>query len=270
MAPSAIFLHLSLCTIFGLLAPPCCKATDFVLYSNPATALLPGQNFSYDMTPHGLPYGPASLVMQQDCNLVSYYKGERAWASNTTGVAEYCYLTVNNYGIAVIKGNYHYPVWSSPASTTNVSGDYVFILQWNGGLAIYGPSLWSSTNKGEIGNSAISADTTEYVFYSYSVLPIGLIAKYKDFQLVLEDSCNLILRRTDTGKVLWQTNKFSDSHDCFVTLDGNGELFVKHRRREILWRSKTSSTPGLYVLVLRYDARLVIYGAQVWTTKPFW
>ncbi|KAJ0973166.1 hypothetical protein J5N97_021125 [Dioscorea zingiberensis] len=267
-APSAILL-LSLCFIFVLLAPPC-KATEFVLYSNPATALVPGQNFSYDMNPHGIPYGPASLVMQKDCNLVNHHKGKLIWTSNTTGEAGYCYLTVNNYGSAIIKGNYHYTVWSSPASTANVSGDHVFILQWNGGLGVYGPSIWSSTNKGELGSSAISADTTDYVVYSYSVLPAGRIAKYKEFELDLEDSCNLILRRTDTGKVLWQTNKFSDSCDCFVTLDGNGELFVKHRRREILWRSGTSSTGGLYVLVLRYDARLVIYGSQVWTTKPFW
>ncbi|XP_039145765.1 mannose-specific lectin CEA-like [Dioscorea cayenensis subsp. rotundata] len=267
MASRAILI-LSLCATLGILAPAC-KATEFVLYSNPATVLVPGQNFSYDMTPIGLPYGPADLVMRKDCNLVSHYKGEFAWASNTSGAADYCYLAVSNYGAAVIKGNYHYPVWTSPI-TSNISGDYVLILQWNGGLATYGPSIWSSTNKAEFGSIEIKNETKDYVVYSYSVLPIGPIATYKDFHLVLEDSCNLVLRRTDSGKVLWQTNKYSDSHDCFVTLDGNGELFVKHRRREILWRSNSRSTPGLYVFVLRYDARLVIYGSQIWTTKPFW
>ncbi|KAJ0978102.1 hypothetical protein J5N97_013576 [Dioscorea zingiberensis] len=273
MAPSAILL--SLWAIFGLLASHC-KATDYVLYSNPTTKLLSGQSLSYDMTRHGIP-GPASLVMQEDCNLVSYYKGEVVWASNTTGKALWCYLYVDElYHRAEIIGvptessglpyKYNLLVWSNDGFI--FGGDSVFILQWNGVLGLYGPSIWSSPNEGEIANSSISSEeTTDYVIYSYSVLPIGLIAKYKNFQLVLEDSCNLVLSRTDTGKVLWQSHKFSGSHDCFVTLDGNGELFVTHGNREILWRSETrSKNYGIYVLALRKDARLVIYGPQAWSS----
>ncbi|KAJ0978115.1 hypothetical protein J5N97_013589 [Dioscorea zingiberensis] len=226
------------------------------------------------MTRHGIP-GPASLVMQEDCNLVSYFKGEVVWATNITDISLLCYLRVDNHGkieiIALWIPYGGYVAWSTP-SKTSVYGDYVFILQWNGGLGIFGPSIWSSPNEAEIANSSISAEeTTDYVIYSYSLLSIGLIAKYKNFQLVLEDSCNLVLSRTDTGKVLWQSHKFSGSHDCVVTLDGNGELFVTHGNREILWRSETrSKNYGIYALALRKDARLVIYGPQVWNTKPFW
>ncbi|KAG1365817.1 mannose-specific lectin 3-like [Cocos nucifera] len=252
---------------FGLLGRPG-SATDFVIYSDPPTALLPGQMFHYDLTPQGIPYGPASLVMQPDCNLVLYFHGEQTWATNTTGLGDNCYLTIDSNGEAILQRNIHYPVWRS--NVTSVLGSYAFLLQWNGGLGIYGPAIWSSSNEGELSDPEPSNITTDYVFYSYSVLPIGKILEYKNYRLVLKDDCNLVLLDTNTGEIKWQTNTYSPLHDCFTTLDANGELFVKHNRRDVLWRSNVTSTSHLYILVLRYDAKLVIYGPQLWTTKPFW
>ncbi|KAJ0978101.1 hypothetical protein J5N97_013575 [Dioscorea zingiberensis] len=136
-------------------------------------------------------------------------------------------------------------------------------------------SLWAI-----FGLVASTCKATDYVLYSdrsrfhpgqslsYDMTRHGIPGPAS---LVMQSCCNLVLSRTDTGKVLWQSHKFSDSHDCVVTLDGNGELFVKHGNREILWRSETrSKNYGIYALALRKDARLVIYGPQVWNTKPFW
>ncbi|XP_008798183.1 mannose-specific lectin 2-like [Phoenix dactylifera] len=264
--PASVPLLILLLT-FGLLGRPG-SATDFVIYSDPPTALLPGQMFHYDLTPQGIPYGPASLVMQPDCNLVLYFHGEKTWATNTSGLGDNCYLTIDSHGEAILQHNIHYPVWRS--NVTSVLGSYAFLLQWNGGLGIYGPAIWSSSNAGELSDPEPSNITTDYVYYSYTVLPIGKILEYKNYKLVLRDDCNLVLLDTNTEEIKWQTNTYSPLHDCFTTLDANGELFVKHNRRDILWRSNVTSTSNLYILVLRYDAKLVIYGPQLWTTKPFW
>ncbi|CAL9147653.1 unnamed protein product [Musa hybrid cultivar] len=257
-------------TFVGLLAPLGMASTDFVIYSDPPTALLPGQSFQYDLTPQGIPYGPASLSMNHDCDLVLRFHNQKTWATNTTGLGTDCYLTVDSNGEAAVKHDMNYPLWSS--GKKSVQGSYAFLLQWNGGLGIYGPAIWSSSNPPSLHNAGNEHPnvTTDYVFYSYSILPIGKILEYKNYKMVLRDDCNLVLEDTATGEIRWQTGTSSTLHDCFVTLDADGEFFVKHNRREVLWQSGARSTSYLYILALRYDGTLGIYGPQIWTTKPFW
>lgn len=104
----------------------------------------------------------------------------------------------------------------------------------------------------------------------FQVLPVGKILEYKELKLELRNDCNLVLLNTTTGDIKWETKTSSPLHDCFVTLDEKGELFVKHNRRDVLWRSGVQSTPYIYVLVLRYDSLLTVYGPEVWTSKPLW
>ena len=68
---------------------------EFVLYSDPSQSLLPGQKLVYDMTPHGIPFGPHELSFQRDCNLTLYTNTSSIWSANTSLVNDQdCYLTL--------------------------------------------------------------------------------------------------------------------------------------------------------------------------------
>jgi len=161
-------------------------------------------------------------------------------------------------------------VWSSNVKST--PGSYVFLLTWDGKLGVFGPELWSNTDKTELSESKPWNTTADYFLFSYQVTPAsyGILVTYKNFRLVLTQECNLVLENMNTGNILWQTNTRSTYGDCFTYLDDRGELFIKYNRRDILWRSgKRADTPVQYpntfALALRYDGRLVIYHPQIWS-----
>lgn len=68
---------------------------DYVMYSDLAETLSPGQSLNYDMRPQRLPYGPHSLVLSNDCNLVLTAYGNQVWTTNiTVKNGQNCYLSL--------------------------------------------------------------------------------------------------------------------------------------------------------------------------------
>lgn len=254
--------------LLALFVPP--SAADFVIYSNPPESLIPGQNLTYDMTTHGIPFGPFQLILQKDCNLVRFELGKRTWSSNTALEEDLdCYLTLLPNGEIILRNNFHYPLWRS--NNYSAVGNYAFVLAWDGTLAVFGPDMWS-TEEVAASDPYPMTSTTDYVINSYQVTPstFGLLLSYKNFRLVLRRDCNLVLEDLNTFKIMWQTNTNGSKYtDCFTYFDENGELFVKANRRDVLWRSnKRLPQPALFpqtpALVLRYDGQLVVYGPQIW------
>uniref|UniRef100_UPI00254F060A hypothetical protein n=1 Tax=Mycobacterium tuberculosis TaxID=1773 RepID=UPI00254F060A len=93
----------------------------------------------------------------------------------------------------------------------------------------------------------------------------GIIVSYKNFRLVLRNDCNLVLEDMNTWKVMWETNTRSPYGDCFTTMDEFGEFFIKHNRRDVLWRTGVrASERASQALFLRYDGRLMIYNKKIW------
>lgn len=165
----------------------------------------------------------------------------------------------------MLRDNFHYPVWRS--GSKSAPGEYAFVLQWNGALGAHGPVLWSSSNDITLSDPNPMVSTHDYLVYAGQITPVsyGIVLTYKNFQLRLRNDCNLILNDTATGSTLWQTNSYSPYNDCFVLVDHFGELLVKHRRREILWRSGVRlPKPSSPVLLLRYDGRIAVYSEQIW------
>ncbi|XP_020252460.1 uncharacterized protein LOC109829822 [Asparagus officinalis] len=264
METSLVALTLALVCLAGF--GPINVVADYAIYTG--QTFMPGQNFSYDMTVHGVPYGPYELTFQNDCNLVIYQHGQKRWESNTTQTKyRDCYLTVQQDGEVVLRTNYYYTLWSSGVKST--LGDYIFFLTYAGGLSVYGPQVWISDNPVTMSSVAPMTTTTDIVFYTGQVTmaTYGIVIQFKNFRLVLQEKdCNLVVEDMyDDFKILWQTGVFADTGDCYLTMSLTGELMVKYNRRDILWRSGVSSDrAGKFLLALRYDGRIAVYGPEVW------
>lgn len=164
----------------------------------------------------------------------------------------------------VLRNGIHYPIWSSGVRST--PGMYALYLNGFGQLIIIGPEIWTNTDTVTMSEPDPAPATTDFIFYNgqFTMATYGTLVTYKNFRLVLQQDCNLVLENTESGVVMWETGTNSTSGDCFATLDDYGELFVKHNRREVLWRSGRRSDIGGSVMVLRYDGRLVIYNRLIW------
>ena len=123
---------------------------------------------------------------------------------------------------------------------------------------------WSSNNQ-EIGQPPAgkhwTAVETEYVLYSGQRLTLGRKLVYREYELAF-NRCNLVINNTVSSKTLWQTN--TKSNGCYLQLETNSELVLKHVNQR-LWSSNRRSDNGMYIVVLRFDGRLGVYGPQLWS-----
>lgn len=235
-------------------------AGDYVLYNG--EVLMPGQN---------LTNGAHHLAMQTNCDLVLHHSGKPVWSSNTTiggSVAGAdCYATLKQNGEFVVRRDVHYILWTSVKKTKK--GKYALVLDAAGHLGIYGQRRWTSNNPKESTSPPATRpgqvmSTSEYILHSNRRLMLGRKLKYGEFELGLSRSCNLEINSTKSGKTLWQTNTKSAS-TCFVELESNGELMVKHGSQK-LWSSNRKGSNGKYVATLRFDGRFAVYGPMLWST----
>lgn len=225
---------------------------DCVLYNG--EVLMAGQN---------LTNGPYRLAMQPNCDLVVYRHGKPTWKANINGKGKNCYLGLKQTGELVVRRDIHYTLWSS--TTRSKKGKYALVLDGNGRLNIYGNKRWTSNNQKEAARPQLSMVPveTEYVMYSGHRLAVGSKLVYRDYELAF-NRCNLVINNTRTGRILWQTN--TKSNGCYLQLEYNGELALKHASQKI-WSSSRKWDNGMYAAMLRFDGRLAIYGPLLWSSN---
>ncbi|XP_039145756.1 mannose-specific lectin-like [Dioscorea cayenensis subsp. rotundata] len=177
-----------------------------------------------------LTYMEYSLTLQSDCNLVLKNGSTRVWETMTGGYSAECYVTLDLNGkLAVWHPRFRYPLWSS--GIMSQVGYYALVLRYDGTLRIVG---WTWTK------------TTESVLYSGDVAPIGTTIVNGNNELTLLDDCNLVLN--GDGATKWQTGVTDRTmHDCYVNLEANGELRVKHWGGDVLWTNRVASPTYLGV-----------------------
>lgn len=215
-----------------------------------------------------LTYMEYSLTLQSDCNLVLKNGSTRVWETMTGGYSAECYVTLDLNGkLAVWHPRFRYPLWSS--GIMSQVGYYALVLRYDGTLRIYGPQLWSAGSSSAQLTAGIVGwtwtKTTESVLYSGDVAPIGTTIVNGNNELTLLDDCNLVLN--GDGATKWQTGVTDRTmHDCYVNLEANGELRVKHWGGDVLWTNRVASpTYSEFVLVLQTNAMLTVYGPVIWS-----
>ncbi|XP_039132270.1 mannose-specific lectin CEA-like [Dioscorea cayenensis subsp. rotundata] len=222
--------------------------SDYVLYSG--EVLTPGQN---------LTNGDFQLSLQPNCELIITDAVKTIWRANTSGQGSDCYLGFKHNGELVVRHGVHYILWSSGVKSKK--GKYALLLDSNGKLNIFGQRRWISNNQKVLGeNNMRTVITTEYVLHSGHRLNPGKHLSYQNLTFGLSH-CNLVINDTDSGRILWQTN--TKARGCYVQLDANGELTVKHSKQR-LWSSNKRGDNGAYIGVLRYDGRFGVYGPLLW------
>ncbi|RRT84198.1 hypothetical protein B296_00003929 [Ensete ventricosum] len=263
MATQTSLVLLALGAVLAQLVVPSASTESNVLYSG--ESLMHGQHLGYKQY---------SLVMQEDCNLVVYDNGNPTWASGTWHKGVNCHLQLQSDGELIIFGYNRYTrigpsqVWRSNSRSS--SGSYALVLRYDGSIHVYGPERWSAprtTGGGAGAPRSTWSTTTDAVLYTNDVAPIGATIVNGGYELALQDNCNLALRDTVDNAVLWQTGTTNWLHDCFVTMEPNGELKIKYMGGETMWTNGVASDSGEYVLALSTGGQLVVYGPSLWNAQ---
>ncbi|KAH7689443.1 alpha-D-mannose-specific plant lectins domain-containing protein [Dioscorea alata] len=114
-----------------VVTPLRCRA-DNVLYSG--ESLMSGQFLSW---------GNYKFIMQDDCNLVLYDRGNAIWSSNTSGRGSNCHLSQQRDGnLVVYKPDGTTALWSSQTYVGG-EGHYVLVLQKDRKVVLYGGPRWA-------------------------------------------------------------------------------------------------------------------------------
>ncbi|RWR91657.1 mannose-specific lectin 3-like protein [Cinnamomum micranthum f. kanehirae] len=214
-----------------------------------------------------LKYKDYVLMLQLDCNLVLYDKNKAVWSTKTK--ASSCSLQLKTTGELVLSGRSGETLWSS-GTRGSEQGKYVFVLQEDRNLVVYGTQLWD-TNTGL--STPIHPPLTpidmdpraENALIPRRILYPGNSVKKGQWELKLETNCNLVLYE-DGDKVIWATNVTGKKEDgCYLKNDAEGGLYVNDGSGNTIWTTGTS-TP-LSLLVLQSDRDLVLYGPAIWASS---
>ncbi|PKU77104.1 mannose-specific lectin 3-like [Dendrobium catenatum] len=217
-----------------------------------------------------LTFRNAVFVIQDDCNLVLYNKGS-GFQSGTSGLGPNCIATISEYGELQIKNNTGSIVWSTPASKQR--GEYAAILQPDGQVGIYGPSLWNTRQIGRysvnntVGEKDINkGSSTPNLLFSSEVLNEKSKLASRDYTLEVTEKCVLEFTKASVG-VLWASpTKLRDYQHCFIRLNHHGQLALVNDYNRIVWETKPAYDDGVYVLVVKINGEAVIYGKRIWST----
>ncbi|KAL0906280.1 hypothetical protein M5K25_024760 [Dendrobium thyrsiflorum] len=225
--------------------------------------LLTGQTLSHQAK---LSYADTgvSLVMQHDCNLVTYNgQGTPTWHTNTAGKGyRECILSFTDNGRLVVRNPNGGQMWISSNANSKVS--------------IIGPAVWSTSGiesniSSEIVPSIKNLKNSPIV---YNILFSGQVlynnGKLSDngYSFIMKDDCELALENCN-GLVSWSTWTKGNGQNCFARLSYKGELAVRADDYEPVWSSWASEEApvGEYVLLMQQNGEAVIYGPEVWTNK---
>lgn len=249
------------------ITPALCSSN--ALYSDLGNGLGKGQSLAYrDYT----------LTLQPDCNLVLYNGSTAIWHTNTAQKGPICILFLQPNGELLLFGrNGREVVWRS--GITSTVGSYALVVKYDGTLQVYGPSIWSvpDTNanvqlitaerSSSTGDEAVPDGLTDSTLWTGDIATMGPIVSNGDYRLTLDEKCNLTLSNAKTGVATWASNsKDRFVGDCYVDILDSGALFIKHLGGSPLWINGASGVSSDYVLALRPDGKLVVYGPTIWSS----
>ncbi|XP_072994862.1 mannose-specific lectin-like [Typha latifolia] len=102
------------------------------------------------------------------------------------------------------------------------------------------------------------------VLYSGSSLYPGQSLTEENYSFSLQMDCNLVLY--DSGNPIWESRTYGFGSGCRLDMQRDGNLVIYDAGNHAKWASRTNRRDGDYVLVLRKDRNVVIYGGALWTT----
>ncbi|MQL72420.1 hypothetical protein Taro_004768 [Colocasia esculenta] len=131
------------------------------------------------------------------------------------------------------NGDYRSSVWRSGAKS--VKGDYAAVIQPEGRLVVFGPSVFKIDPSVPSLNSLRFRNIpfTNNLLFSGQVLYGNGRLTAKNHQLVMQGDCNLVLYG---GKYGWQSNTHGNGEQCFLRLNHKGELIIKDDDFKTIWR----------------------------------
>lgn len=234
MAISISFLILSLSGLLALLSLP-----QTLVIAGDSNVLLTGDVLTTDGQ---LSYGNTAFIIQDDCNLV-LYNNTNGFQSNTHSNGLNCTLTLNDHGQLIITSSADgSTVWTS-GSPSPKKGNYAAVLRPDGQVAVYGPSVWStpepssSSPKDIVYESELDGNIpmVRNLLFSSQTLYNGASLATRDYSLVMQEDCNLKLRKANYEGTVWQSSTAGKGKHCFLRLDHRGQLVVADDRYKAVW-----------------------------------
>ncbi len=232
------------------------------------TTLQPGQRL---LPGHSLSSASATVVMQDDGNLVAYLRtggsgtGPAVWASRTSGhPGAYAYmqsdgnLVVYPSGGGPVSGG---ALWAS--NTWGNSGAYT-VLQDDGNLVVYKST--GGTGKGG-GLWADGSYARSQTIGSGQKLQAGWWTQAQYTRLVMQLDGNFVMYRRSDGKAIWSSGT-SGSSGAYAYMQGDGNLVVYTSTGGALWASGTWGHSGAYAS-MQNDGNLVVRtstGGALWSS----
>lgn len=227
--------------------------------------LLTGQTLGPDGQ---LSYGDSAFVMQEDCNLVLYNKGNYRFQSNTNGSGLNCFLSFTDNGRLIIRRSSGSTVWTTSNSLSQ-NGEYAAVLAPDGKIKIFGPKVWStpaSNRRVTKVPSLRNVPLVKNVLFSGQTLYSNGQLTTRDYSFVMRDDCNLALEEAGHGTI-WETETKGKGEYCFLRLDHRGQIAVKDDTYWTVYASSSQdSKEGDYVLVLQANGQAIIYGPVAWSS----
>ncbi|KAK1320132.1 hypothetical protein QJS10_CPA03g01743 [Acorus calamus] len=247
--PQSLALLILPALLLSLLPPPC--SAKNILYRDETLYA------AYSLTQNN-----NRLTMQPDCNLVLSNDGHNVWSSNTSYVARACHARLESDGrLVIISENDQTLIWETKGGAVN--RDYVLVVDDHDAV-IYGPKMWETD---DIAVPKPAYDTTpNNILGTDGVLHSETSLTYADYQLIMQNDCNLVLY--DKGVPVWHTNTAGIFKGCHLKMQSDGDLVVyRSDGNNRLWSSKTAQAgKNRYTLVLQPNRNLVIYGPGIWGT----
>lgn len=247
---SSNFVLILIISLLGFLNNPLrCKAGN-VLYS--IGAMYPLEFLKYQGT---------LLTLQEDCSLAMCQNGSAiVWEKHIN--ASICELTLLNTGELLMRGLSAEPLWISTKG--GPPGEYVSVLTETH-MAVYGPRRWANSPTPTLPLTSTDVDmSTKNILFPEQILCSGKSIKNRNWELKMQDDCNLVLSNFGSG--IWSSNTSKgEAAACHLKMELTGDAVIYDESGDQIWSSNTSGV-GHSVLVLRNDGKLVIYGPVIWTT----
>jgi hypothetical protein len=191
-------------------------------------------------------YGPNTIVMQGDGNLVIYinYEGELVytWASGTNGQGGYYVIMQNDGNLVIYRAN-NTPVWSTfgVLGISRLSGvGLISKNQRSPQLLVQGQQL----NPGQ-----------------------RLLSQNGQYEAINQTDGNFVVYNLKNGQPLFNTGTIGPENHLVMQKDGNVVLYNNYQDQAI-WASGTNGQGGYY-LIMQNDGNLVLYSTNntaVWST----
>ncbi|XXG85323.1 hypothetical protein AAC387_Pa11g0419 [Persea americana] len=208
-----------------------------------------------------LKYQGTLLTLQEDCCLAISKNGSAiVWEKHIN--ASICELTLLNTGELLLFGQSAEPLWVSTKG--GPPGEYVLVLT-EMHMAVYGPSRWANSPSPRPPLSRTDVDmSANSILFPEQILSSGKSIKNGNWELKIQDDCNLVLSNFGNGIWSSKTSK-GEAAACHLKMELTGDAVIYDESGDQIWSSNTSGV-GHSVLVLRNDGKLVIYGPVIWTS----